>query len=173
MKKTWTKDELLASRGCYSEKQINDLWNGGRGKTVTLIEILESSVEMGDKRWFLFTNGGLTLGQKRQLALISAKIVLPIFEAKHPQDKRVSDCLAGIDKFNLNEITRDQLYQLRDAADATAAYAAYAAAAAAAYAATAATTAAAAAADATAAYAAKTYSQLLINAFINFVNQNQ
>lgn len=54
MKKTYTKLELQERRGCYSEAQIEKLWNGGRGETVTLVEILESDISIKDKRWFVF-----------------------------------------------------------------------------------------------------------------------
>ncbi len=191
MKKLWSKSELQNARGCYSEEQIEKLWNGGRGETVTLVEIMESDTSIKDKRWFLFNKGQLTLDQKKALALITAWVVLPIFETKYPDDKRVRECLEGIEKFNKGEISSDELWRLRRDAAAAAAYAyaaaAYAYAAAdAAYAAYAAYAADAAdAADAAyAAYAADaayatdaadaklTYSQRLQVALIEFINTN-
>ena len=130
MKLTWTKSELQSNRGCYSSEQIEELWNGGRGKTVTLVEIMESSINIRDKRWFLYHKGELTLNQKKELALVAAKVVLPIFEEKYPNNSRVKDCIEAVEKFNKGEISKKDLLVFRcDAAAAAAA--AYAAAAAA------------------------------------------
>jgi len=88
-----------------------------------------------------------------------AELVLPIFEKKHPDDKRPREAIEGVRLYHSGDITIDALRNLRTAAayaadaaaDADAAYAADAAADAdAAYAAAD----AAAAADADAAYAA-------------------
>ena len=89
----------------------------------------------------------------QQYCLLLANIaesVLHIYEKRYPDDNRIRACIEGVKKYAKNEITLEQLKELKAytadaaadaAADATAAYAAYAAAA-------------AADADATAAYAA-------------------
>jgi hypothetical protein len=85
-----------------------------------------------------------------------AERVLPIFEKRYPNDKRVRECIEGVRAFARGEITRDELIKLRSAAYAAYA-AAYAADYAAAYAAAYAAYAAAAAAYAAYAYAAAAY----------------
>ena len=84
-----------------------------------------------------------------------AELVLPIFEKRRPNDKRVRECIETCKRYAIGQATIDEVRTARSAAAAAydAAYAA-AADAAAAYAAAAATTIASADADAAAAYAA-------------------
>ena len=96
---------------------------------------------------------------RQQIVLVAcdcAELVLPIYEKKYPDDKRVRNCIEVTRKWANGKATIEEVRQARRAADAAyaAAYAAAAAAAYAAYAAADAAYAAYAAADAAAAAAA-------------------
>lgn len=62
MKTTFTFDELRASKGCYSNFKINFLlfifWITHLRRIVTLEEILDSNIDIGDKKYFVlnYTN---------------------------------------------------------------------------------------------------------------------
>jgi len=150
MKKLFTKQELLSRKGCYSIERINKLFP--TQEDISIKEILSvESVNIKDKRWFIYNSCELTLEERKELGLILAWIVLPIYEEKYPNDLRVRECLDAVVQFNKGEINKEKLLEnRRNAADA-AAYAAYAADAAYAVAAAAAYVAAAADADAAAA----------------------
>jgi len=164
MKTKFTKEYVLANKGCYSEEQVNALPFDRNGEIT--IEKLHKVLPIKDFSWFLVRKCELTLEQKRRFALHCAKQVLPIFEKRYPNDNRVRACIEATEGYLNGTVTREELNRARYAAHA-AAYAADAAAAAdaayaaAAYAADAAAYAAAyaayAAAAADAAYAAAAY----------------
>jgi hypothetical protein len=150
MKKVFTPDYIRKNKSCYELPQVNRI-SFIDNPEIHINDILNSEISLKDKGWFLVQKCELTNKQKADLAHRLAWVVLPIFEAKHPKDKRVRECLDAITQFNAGEITREVLLNKRDAAADAAAYAAADAAAyAAAYAADAA---AADAADAAYAYA--------------------
>ena len=151
-KNLFTKKEILANCGCYSQKKANQVLTFVE-EPVTIQAIMDLNIPLKDKRWFVWNACQLSLDQKKELALKLAWIVLPIYEEKYPNDSRVKDCLQATEDFNNNLITKKGLREKRDAA-AYAADAADAAAAAAADAAADAAYAADAAAYAAAAYAA-------------------
>jgi hypothetical protein len=186
MKKIFRKHEI--NYGCYTYNKFNNLWP--KTKSVSILQILKSPlITIKDKRYFIWKNCNLTLDQKKQLGLRLGWIVLPIFETKYPDDKRIRDCLQAIEDFNAGKISIDILKVKKSAAvDAAAAAAAAADAVAAAVAAADAAAAAVAAADAAAAAAAvaaavaaaaaaaaadnaekQTYTQLIQKELINFV----
>lgn len=188
MKKTFTKEYMNNNKGCYDNDKLNACSFMSKSE-IDILDILNSEIKLKDKGWFLIRKCELTLDQKKQLAYDLALVVLPIYEKKYPDDKRVRECLEAILKFKNGEIDRNELLEKRRAA-AAAAYAAYAAAAAdyayaaadAAYAAAAAYAADAAAgfaADAAAyaydaaAYAADAdaYKILVLQCMIDFVNK--
>ena len=156
MKTKFTKEYVLANKGCYSEEQVNGL-PFDRKNEIT-IEKLHKVLPIKDFSWFLVRKCELTLEQKRRFALHCAKQVLPIFEKKYPNDNRVRVCIEATEGYLNGTVTREELSRARYAAAAAAAdaatdaatdaAAAAAAADAAAYAAAAAADAAAAAADA-------------------------
>ena len=132
MKKEWTKQEIIANKGCYSIEEVEALSFINKDN-ITLLDILNSEISIKDKRWFLFNRCELTLDNKKELALKMAWCVLPIYETKYPNDSSVRECLQAIEDFNSGKITIEILKEKRaaayaDAAYAAAAYAAYAAA---------------------------------------------
>jgi hypothetical protein len=168
MKTNFTKSS--ARFGCYKEdnnKQNKFLPD----EEFTIQDVLNADVSMPDKRWFIRYNCDLSVKEWREFALGCAKCVLPIYEAKYPDNKAARECIEATEQYLAGNLDPDTLYNKRraaaadaaaaaaaDAADAAyaAAYAADAAAADAAYAAAAAAD-AAYAADAAAAYAAAAY----------------
>ena len=154
MKTKFTKEYVLANKGCYSEEQVNGL-PFDRKNEIT-IEKLHKVLPIKDFSWFLVRKCELTLEQKKRFALHCAKQVLPIFEKKYPNDNRVRACIEATEGYLNGTVTREELNSARYAAAAAdATYAAADATYAAAYAAAAvaATYAAADAAYAVAAYA--------------------
>ena len=179
MKSVFTPKYVMDNRGCYSEEQAEKL-SFIKQNEITIADIMNSEIPMKDKRWWFINACEMTTKNRIDLALILARVVLPIYENKYPNDKRVRECLDAIDDFNAGKITRDDLLaKRRDAAyaavaadadaDADAAAAAYAVAYGA-YAADAAD-AAAYAADADAADAA--YKKAFITAVIKFFEDNK
>ena len=162
MIKTFTRDFILETgKGCYDSVQAIALI--GNAEMITLDEVLHMDIPVIDKFWFISNISILTTKQHQLLALECAKVSLKIYEAQHPKDTRVRDCIAATEIFIEGKffITRDELNTAasaaKAAADATtrAAFAAAAAAFAAARAAAAADAAARADATAFAAAAAR------------------
>lgn len=107
--------------------------------------------ERGD--WMLWLCGKMSGGKgwptRQQIVLVAcdcAELVLPIYEKKYPNDKRVRDCIEMTRKWANGKATIEEVRQARSAS-AYAAYASYAYAAYASYASAAAAAAAAYAAD--------------------------
>ena len=150
MKKTFTKDYIIQNKGCYDLEQVEKI-KCINDKKITLKQLF-NDLPIKDFSWFLVRKCELTTLEKQFFALHCAKQVLPIYEAKNPNDKRVSECIEATERYLNGKISIDELMDKRSAAAyaANAAYAAYAsyaadAAAYAAYAADAATAADAAA----------------------------
>ena len=123
MKKVFTPHYIREHKGCYELPKVNRLSFIDKPE-IHIKDILKSEITMKDKGWFLVRKCELTNKQKADLAHRLAWIVLPIFEAKNPQDKRVRECLEAISQFNNGEITKEELLTKRRAAAAAAAYAA-------------------------------------------------
>jgi len=156
MKKTFTKDFYLSHRGCYDFNKMFNLVDNNPHETIE--DFLNWNISINDKFFFLFNYCNLTLRNKQDMALMCAKIVLPVYEKEFPNDSRVTECIHATELFLNGEITLEQLREKREAAadaadaNANAADAAYAAAYAAANAANAYDTAALTAAANAAAY---------------------
>lgn len=156
MKTTFTSKEILSRRGCYEREKVEKLSFINQPE-IKIQDILNSEIPLKDKRWFAFNSCDLTIEEKQQLALDLARVVLPIFEEKYPEDQRVRKCLEATEKFLKGEITKAELREFRRA---------YAATAAAAYA-------TAYAAYAAAAYAEGIYPEKFVNAIIKFFDKHE
>ena len=124
MKSVFTPKYVMDNRGCYSEEQAEKL-SFIKQNEITIADIMNSEIPMKDKRWWFINACEMTTKNRIDLALILARVVLPIYENKYPNDKRVRECLDAIDDFNAGKITRDDLLAKRrdaayaaDAADA-------------------------------------------------------
>jgi hypothetical protein len=128
MKKTFTKDFYLSHRGCYDFNKMFNLVDNNPHETIE--DFLNWNISINDKFFFLFNYCNLTLRNKQDMALMCAKIVLPVYEKEFPNDSRVMECIHATELFLNGEITLEQLREKREAANANAyayAYAAYAA----------------------------------------------
>ena len=124
MKNSFTKEEMIKGKGCYSLKQLMALPFMEKEK-ITLEDVLRSSISLHDKRWMVWNNCELSLKEKKKLALQLVWMVLPIYEEKYPGDLRVRECLEAIESFNKGSIAEEELKEKRRAAYAAAAYATY------------------------------------------------
>lgn len=115
MLKEFDKEYIIHNKGCYSLEEIEELSFINK-KSITINDILKSEIKVRDKGWFLATKCDLNNEQKRDLAYKVAYTVLPIFETKNPNDKRVRECLEAIQLFNNKKITKKQLMEKRFAA---------------------------------------------------------
>ena len=93
---------------------------------ITLLHVLESN-GIEDAIWALrATVEPTSKDMARELACRAAERVLPIFEKRHPEDKRPRECIEAARAYGRGEITLDELREKR-AATYAAAYAAAAA----------------------------------------------
>ena len=133
MKKTFTKDYIIQNKGCYDLEQVEKI-KCINDKKITLKQLF-NDLPIKDFSWFLVRKCELTTLEKQFFALHCAKQVLPIYEAKNPNDKRVSECIEATERYLNGKISIDELMDKRSAAAyaanaADAAYASYAATAA-------------------------------------------
>ena len=126
MKKTFTKDYIIQNKGCYDLEQVEKI-KCINDKKITLKQLF-NDLPIKDFSWFLVRKCELTTLEKQFFALHCAKQVLPIYEAKNPNDKRVSECIEATERYLNGKISIDELMDKRSAAAyaATAADAAYA-----------------------------------------------
>ena len=119
MIKTFTRDFILETgKGCYDSVQAIALI--GNAEMITLDEVLHMDIPVIDKSWFIRNICILTTKQHQLLALECAKVSLKIYEAQHPKDTRVRDCIAATEIFIEGKffITRDELNTAASAAKA-------------------------------------------------------
>ena len=127
MKKTFTKQYIIDNKGCYHLEQVEKL-PFINNKSITITTLL-NGLPVKDFNWFLIRKCELTISQKKNITLMYAETVLPIYEEKHPEDKRVRECIQGIKDFNNGKTTKEELIVLRNAASAAVAAVAAASAA--------------------------------------------
>ena len=188
--KHFTHEYMKANCGCYADEPGKlEACSFMQNNPVSLLGIVTSEILLRDKFWFV-CNKVATKEQNKQIAIDVAEMVLPIYEAKYPDDKRPRESVEAAKQFIAGHIRFKVLLEKRNAAyDAYAAFAADAAKAAS-YAANAAFAASYAANAAFAAYAAKaaayaakaaayaaaadnSMKQSLLNYLISFVNTLQ
>jgi len=175
MKTLFTRDEILKNVGCYSKEDAVKILNNKPEFTIN--EILSLDIPLKDKSWFICKRCDFTDTEFRKFAIECAWVVLPIFEAKYPENKAPREAIEAAEQYLVGTISIDVLMQKwyaasdaayfasSDAADAAADAAASYGAAAASYGSAYAGD-AAAAADAAAANTK--YRDLLLNFFKSF-----
>jgi hypothetical protein len=134
MKTLFTRDEILKNVGCYSKEDAVKILNNKPEFTIN--EILSLDIPLKDKSWFICKRCDFTDTEFRKFAIECAWVVLPIFEAKYPENKAPREAIEAAEQYLVGTIDINVLMQKRYAAyaaydDADDAYAAYAAAAAA------------------------------------------
>jgi hypothetical protein len=166
MKELFTRDEILQNVGCYSQDDAIKILKDKPKFTIN--EILSLDIPLKDKAWFICIRCELTDTEFRKFRIGCAWVVLPIFEAKYPENKAPREAIQAAEQYLSGTINIHILKQKRAAVAAAyasaasdaayaAAYAAADAAADAAYAAAYASDAAAAAAAYASAAAASAY----------------
>ena len=177
MKKTFTKQYMRDNCGCYEDTKgkLDACSFMKLDGDISIYDILNSEIPLKDKAWFVVKKCELTERQHQELAIQCAELVLPIFDAKYPNNDAPRKAIQAATDYLEGNISRGYLLSAAHASYASyAAYAAAYAADAASHAAYAASYAAAYAADAAdaaadAAYAAADAAALeeLLTDFVN------
>ena len=129
MKKTFTKEDMLANRCCYSEKQLMDC-SFMKSDVITIESIVDSEIPLKHKFWFVIKKCELERRAIGNIAIDCAESVLHIYETKYPDNKAPREAIQATRDYRDGSITLDELKSKRSAASASASAsaAAYAAA---------------------------------------------
>ena len=129
-----TVEQIMSWGPCddYPEPRVLELF--GDHKSVTPIEILDyPGIPVADRLWVLLREDIIPARELREFACDCAERVLPLWDARYPDDARPRDCIAVARRYARGEATKKELdagcaaaYAAADAF-ASAAYAAYAA----------------------------------------------
>lgn len=127
MQQTFTHEFMQDNCGCYSEEPGKlESCSFMSSDPVTLVAILDSEIPLKDKYWFVCKKLA-TKEQNQQIAITVSEMVLPIWEAKHPDDKRPHEAIEAAKQYIAGHISIGLLIEKRQAAAYAAAYAADAA----------------------------------------------
>ena len=108
MKKIFSKEKVFKFCGYYPEERPNQLIKDF-GDEISLDQLMNFDISLNNKVYFLFEFCNLSSNEKIDLSLMLDWMVLPIFEEKYPEDKRIRECLEAIELFNLGKISLDEL----------------------------------------------------------------
>lgn len=118
MHKEFTTEYIKNHCGCYAYKpdKLKDIYLNNNKKesfdssqsTVTLDEILHSTIPVIDKYWFVCKKV-FTRDQSQQIAIIVTEAVLPIYEANHPDSKEPRETIEAIKLYLKKEISLEEL----------------------------------------------------------------
>jgi hypothetical protein len=123
MKTLFTNNYILNYSGCYGKSTVKLLI--GSKPEFTIDEILNLDVPLKDKAWFIRKSCKLTNIELWHFAIGCALIVLPIYEAKYPDNKAPREAIQAAKDYLSGSIDIDTLRIKRNAdAAAAAAYAA-------------------------------------------------
>ena len=113
--KTFTKEFMIANKGCYSEKMVIDLYFLKGNSEILSQDILDSEIKIKDKYWF-FCKKVFTNDQNKQIAIRVAEAVLPIYEARYANNKAPRNAIQAAKDYIAGKITIEELYTARRAA---------------------------------------------------------
>jgi hypothetical protein len=118
--KTLTIDDVMALGPCdrYPRELVSKLF--GRRKRATPKLIAAAKIPPGDRLWLLLRGPWLDDRQRRLLAADIAEHVLPIWEAKYPDDKRPRMTIEFARRYARGEATEEERDAAWDAAWAAA-----------------------------------------------------
>jgi hypothetical protein len=125
-----TKEDLVSWNAC---SKVREWYDKKEKNTVEeTVKALMDEDNYDHANWLI--SRALQLDDKRRYAIFAAKLVLPIFETKYPEDKRPRKAIAAAEKYLESPTEKNAAAVASDAADAAdaavasdAAYAAYAA----------------------------------------------
>ena len=122
MKKEFTREEMIANKGCYSLEQLNQC-SFMQNEEISLFDILDSEIPLKDKFWFCCKKV-FTKEQNQLISITVAENVLDIYEIKYPGNKTPREAIQAAKDYLNNSITLEVLSEKRKAAFADAADAA-------------------------------------------------
>jgi hypothetical protein len=109
MKKV-TIEDVMSWYPCsiYPRERIKKLM--GRKKYVTLDDIWKAKLDCKrDYLWLVFREEFITEHNLHKIAIYTAKLVLPLFEKEHPNDKRLRQAIEAKKKWLRGEISDGKL----------------------------------------------------------------
>src|SRR3990167_646278 len=124
-----TVDDIMTWKPCKTREEITKLFN--KRSSLSLLQICDLKITNNDVLWVLVqaNNEGALSNILIAFAIYCAESVLPLFEAKYPDDNRPREAIAAAKAYMAGSITLKELKNKRNAANAAAyAAAAYAAA---------------------------------------------
>lgn len=121
MKKSFTREFMYDNKGCYSNEQLEKCsFMASGNQEIILKSILESEIELRDKYWFVCRNV-FTSRQSQEIAIITAKYVLEIYENKYPSNNAPREIIeAAEDYLTGTGITLEELTGMFNIADSAA-----------------------------------------------------
>ena len=159
----WKKEAAplsMCNNGFHASENVIDAMSYVRAAIIARVEVRGAHLEQSDKQCWeemrIVKAWKWDKADSVALAIFAARLVLPIWEKRHPDDKRVRNAIETAERYARGDagVSLENLLEARKAAAAAAAYSYEAAADASAYAADASADASAYAASASAAYAA-------------------
>lgn len=116
MKIEFSKEYIYDNRGCYSKEQVDNLPFINNDKIT--IKMLFDNLPFKDFDYWLLQNCKMTERDKEEYVYHYASFALPIFEERHPDNKKPREALeakrAWID--NPTDENRRRIYATTDAA---------------------------------------------------------
>jgi hypothetical protein len=107
MKTIFTKDEILQNVGSYSKENVLELL---RDKSeFTIDEILSLNITLKYKAWFISNRCEFTKDELTKFAIGCAYCVLPIYEAKYPENKAPRESIEAAEQYLAGTISIDPL----------------------------------------------------------------
>jgi len=119
MKKV-TIDQIMEQKPCeeYPRERVEELFSGR--EELTAMEVLDLEIPFLDRLW-VFVECGLLSGKDLRLfACDCAESVLPLFERKHPDDRRPREAISVARRYAMGEATKEELSAAYAAAWSTA-----------------------------------------------------
>ena len=121
MEQIFSKKFMQDNCGCYKEEngKLESMVLKGR-EEITYQDILDSEIPLRDKYWF-FCKKVFSKKQNQQISIQVAECVLPIYEAKHPDNKSPREAIEVAKLFFTGHISLEKLLAAKRAAAAAAA----------------------------------------------------
>ena len=112
MQTNYSLDFLLKNSGCYKNQEVLDLYPKDR-ETISYQDILDSNIATSAKGWF-FCRIIFTLEQNKQLVILIAESILPIYEEQYPNCNEGRVCIKTAKDYLIGKATLEELKTKRD-----------------------------------------------------------
>ena len=117
MQTIYSAEFMQDNCACYSEEKVKLEKYLKDRKEITYLDILNSDISLKDKYWF-FCKKIFTKEQNKQISVIIAEIILPIYEEKYPNNKTLREAIEAAKLYAKKEITLEKLMVKRRDVDA-------------------------------------------------------